>query len=355
MTLTTRLASRLRGARAPARRTLLLAAALAMAGCTSPAFRQSVGQFGTLTKAAVTAQNARLAGIVADDTERIRAQRAAGRVDLQLDPACAATLAADPGTPAAICRLTGPGGAALEEPLSVNNVLALGAALNGYADSLIALAADSTQDQQAFSTSVNGLATSLGKLEGEVRLAAGSTGNVRAQIGAVASVVAEAGGLYFAARRSLVLRRMVRDADPIVQRAVGLLVGVQDRVALYDRAGLFQQLVTAQRNASRLANTGASAADLRTAQNQLYVRLQAYNNYGADLARFRAIGAAHAKLAEAARAGASPEQMAAAIEAILDLAATVHDSVETLSGDGGNDASNPNNSNNSNNPNSGND
>lgn len=317
----------------------LLAAALALAcsACTSAAFRQSAGQFGTLTKAGVAAQNQRLAAIVADDQERIRAELAAGHVDLRLDPACAETVTSQETGPVAPCRLVRADGQPLEAPLSVDNVVALSAALTDYADSLIALAADSTQDQAAFVTSINGLGTSLGRLDGEVRKAAGAAaGNDRAQIGAVATVVAEAGNLYFAYRRSHALRRIVTAGDPIVQRAVAILVRVQLRVRQYDRSALFAQVQAAQGRASQLANTGAAAADLRAAQNQLYDRLAAYNGAGAEVARFVAIGEAHAALAQAARAGASPEQVAAAIEAILHLAGTIHTSVETLGGDSGN-------------------
>ena len=57
---------------------------LAAPACTSSAFRDSVGQFGTLTKAGIAAQNQRLTAITADEQERIRAELANGRADLQL-------------------------------------------------------------------------------------------------------------------------------------------------------------------------------------------------------------------------------------------------------------------------------
>jgi len=324
-----------------AARTAIAAAILiGLSGCaTSTAFRNSVGQFGTLTKAGTNAQNARLAAIVADDQERIRAALAAGHVDLRLDPTCAATLTSQE-TVAPPCRLVRADGQALEQPVEIDNILALSAALGTYADGLIALAADSTDDQAAFTSSINSLGTSLGKLEGEVRTATGGApGSSRTEIGAVAAVVAEAGNLYFGYRRSRALQQIVLTGDPIVQEAVATLVRVQLRIRQYDRSTLFAQVQAAQQRASQLAHDpGAGAADLRTAQNALFTALAAYNAAGGDVAKYVAIGEAHGALAEAARAGASPGQMAAAITAIMHLAGTIHDSVETLEGDGGGDS-----------------
>ena len=320
------------------------AIALILAGCVNPAFRQSAGQFGTVAKASVADQNQRLAALVAAEQERIRANLAANHVDLRLDPGCAAAVIADPTAgPAPICRLVRADGQPLEAPPPTDDIVALGAALTGYADNLIALAADTTQDRQAFTTSVNNLATSLGTLEGAFRKAAQAVGNgtpssrpdnSAQRLGAVAAVVAQAGNLYFAYRRAHVLKRIVTEADPIVQQAVALLGQTQARIALFDRAGLFAQVQDAQRRASQLAASGASPADLRTAQNQLYDRLAAFNGYGAGLPSFQAIGEAHHKLALAARS-TSPAAMAEAIKAILDLAGTVYNSARTLSGDSG--------------------
>ena len=312
---------------------------IAAAGCTSPAFRESVGQFGTLTKAGVAAQNQRLAAITAAEQERIRAELASGQVDLRLARTCADTVTSQAPGPAAECRLVRADGQPLEVAVSFENARALSAALTNYADSLIALAADPAQDQRAFTASINNLGTSLGRLEGEVRQATNAPAdNSRAQIGAVAAVVAEAGNLYFGYRRSRALRRIILRADPIVQDAVGTLVQLQLRVRQYQRAPLMEQVRLAQSSASAAAHASPpDPAALRAAQNTLFDRLAAYNATGADVEKFVAIGEAHAGLTRAAQEGASPEQMAAAIQAILHLAGTIHASAETLSGDNGSD------------------
>ncbi|HEY0044082.1 MAG TPA: hypothetical protein VGB62_05985, partial [Allosphingosinicella sp.] len=73
----------------------------------------------------------------------------------------------------------------------------------------------------------------------------------------------------------------------------------------------------------------------RAAQDKLFATLAQYNAQGADTLRFQAIGAAHAKLAQAARKGASAQEMAAAIEAIIHLAGTADATVNAFKDDGG--------------------
>jgi hypothetical protein len=310
-----------------------LAIALSLSACVNPAFRQSVGEYGALTKAAAAQQNARVAAIAADEAERIHADLAARRVDLRLKPDCAARLLTDPASgPAAVCSLVEVGGNPIEQAPGFANIVALTGALSDYADQLIALAADSTQDREAFSQSVTGLGSAVGALDGAVRSATGAgPGHDAPRIEAVAGLLAQAGSLYLAQRRAAVLKRMVIAADPIVQAATGLLSGADDRVQLYYRAELASGLLQAQDHASAVAHDpSASVADVRAAQDALFAQLAAYNGQGADTVRFRAIGEAHARLAQAARAGASPAEMEAAIAAIVQLAGTAGATIKAL-------------------------
>ena len=319
--------------RGGARVGLAVASALLLSACVNPAFRQSVGEYGALTRAAAAQQNARVAAIAADEAERIRADLAARRVDLRLKPDCAARLLTDPASgPAAVCSLVEVGGKPIEQAPGFANIVALTDALSDYADQLIALAADSTQDREAFAQSVTGLGSAVGALDGAVRSATGSAaGHDAPRIEAVAAVLAEAGSLYLAQRRAAALKRIVIAADPIVQSATGLLSGADDRVQLYYRAELAGALLKAQDHASAVAHDpGSSVADVRAAQDALFAQLAAYNGQGADTLRFRAIGEAHAKLAQAARAGASAAELEAAIAAIVDLAGTAGAAVKAL-------------------------
>jgi hypothetical protein len=321
----------------PVSRKIALVAMLAItSGCISPAFRDSVGQFGTVTKTTVTAQGQQLAAISATEQERIRAQLAANRVDLVLAPSCAETLAPnDTGTadpPAPVCTLARADGTALTDAPRYEHILALGAALSAYADSLIALAADSSQDQKAFAGSLSALATSLGGLDGAIqRVTGGDRAASQPQLNAVATLVAEAGNLYFAYERSRVLKRIIIAGDPTVQRAVDLLTGADAGIDLYNRNALLLHLRATANNARRLAaNPGTSATAMRAAQDALFAEVATYNRYAAGVQRFRAIGAAHTQLVRAARANASAADLAAAIQAIIHLAGTAHDTVTTL-------------------------
>ncbi|HEY0085488.1 MAG TPA: hypothetical protein VGB65_06220 [Allosphingosinicella sp.] len=317
----------------------LIGGAALLGGCVNPAFRESISEYGALTKAAAAQQNARVATVAAEEEERIRSGFAENRVDLRLKPDCAARLLTDPagGGAAPVCTLVGVGGTEIEQAPGFANILALTDALSDYADNLIVLAADSTSDRAAFSQALQALGTSVGNLDGAVRAAAKAPPRQDgAKIGAVATLLADAGNLYFAQRRAAALKRIVIASDPVVQEATALLSGVDDRLQLYYRAELASALLSAQANASMVAGTPTSSTqDVRTAQDALFQALAAYNNQGADTLRYKAIGEAHAKLAAAARRGASPAELRDAISAVVQLAATAGTTIHTLEGDRG--------------------
>ncbi|HEY0028005.1 MAG TPA: hypothetical protein VGC35_09065 [Allosphingosinicella sp.] len=318
----------------------MLAAVLALSACVNPAFRDSIGEYGALTKAAAGQQNKRIATVAAEEEERIRSGLAENRVDLRLKPDCAARLLTDPagGGAAPVCTLVGVGGTQIEQAPGFSNILALTDALSNYADNLIVLAADSSADQAAFSDAMQALGTSVGNLDGAVRAAAKAPpGQDGARIGAVATLLADAGNLYFAQRRAAALKRIVIASDPVVQDATRLLSGVDDRLQLYYRSELASALLSAQASASAVAGTpGSSTQDVRAAQDALFQALAAYNNQGADTLRYKAIGEAHAKLAAAAGRGASAAELRDAISAVVQLAATAGTTIHTLEGDRGN-------------------
>jgi hypothetical protein len=317
-------------------RVWLLLAAATLSACVNPALRDAIGEYGALTKAAAAQQNARVLALAAEEQERIRAGLAENRVDLRLKADCAARLLTDPagGRDAPACTLVAVGGKEIEKAPAFANILALSGALSSYADNLIALAADSSQEQAALGQAVQALGTSLGNLDGAVRTATGGTpGGSSAKIGAVATLLADAGNLYLAQRRAAALKRIVIAADPIVQEAAGLLSGADDRLQLYYRGELSAALLRAQDNASAVAaSPTAATSDVRAAQDALFQALAAYNDQGADTLRYKAIGEAHSRLATAARRGASAAELAAAIEAVVQLAATADRTIHTLDG-----------------------
>lgn len=317
------------------------AASLALAGCVNPAFRETTGQLGAITKATVSQQNERLAAIAADEAERIRAELAANRRQLVLDPACGLEVALDgpPAEPGPECKLliSGAAPAPIEQAPRYQNILDLSDALNLYADGLIALAADASEDEAAFAKSLSGLASSLGTLDGAIQKATGAKAADRSdKYGAVATLVAEAGSLYFAHQRNRALKRIVLAGDPLVQEAVVLLSGAGAGIDLYGREALLRKLTAAQRRAQdTAADPGQSVEAVRAAQDKLFAALAAYNSYGSDRRRFGEVGIAHGKLAAAARSGASLAEMKAAVEAVVKLASTTRTTIDTLTAKSG--------------------
>lgn len=326
------------GAAQPRGRTLILTATAAMivSGCVSPVFRETVGQFGTLTKTTTAAQNARLAAITANERERIRVGLAEQGAELRLDAGCGLLVPTDPANPRYTpCRLL-TGGQPIPEAVRYESIAALSTALSNYGESLIALAADSTADQTAFANALGGMATSVSGLDTAIRKVAGaSASTIGGPLGAVATLLGRLGNLYFAAERGRVLRQIIRDADPLVQRAVRLLTGADAGIDLYDRTNLFRQLREAESKVAELARDHAPASRMRVAQDTLVDRVAAYNTYSAGIRHFQAIGAAHTRLLEASREGLSAAELQAAFEAIIQVFNAADEAVTSLSGNAG--------------------
>lgn len=317
--------------------------ALCLSGCSSTGFQSSVGQFGKLTSAASADQAASLLKITREETERIRADLASSRADLRLKASCGLAIGLIPvpeprvnqGIPP--CEFVRRDGIRLEEAPRFTNIIALSVGLDGYARSLVELASDHDDDNRAFSSSVTGLATSLGGLDASVRKATGaSQGDSSAKMGAIASLVAEAGELYFSRRRNAALRKIIIAADPLVQDATKLLSEADDRIGLYDRSGLAEDLIAAQKHQSEIAGS-APIEELRRAQDRMYDLLGAFTQRSRGTERFVAIGEAHAKLANAAREGARPAELKKVILALIHLAGTIDTTADAF----GNDAQEP--------------
>lgn len=306
--------------------TLLMFLATALPACVSVSFRESVDEFGRLTNVAIVQQSDNLVRISNEEEERIRKELAEQRVDLRLSADCAARLAS-PETAAdpAPCALVRADQKELERPPKFENILALSDGIRSYADSLVVLAGDNKQDRTDFAGAVTGLGTSLGGLDAAIRKAKGEPESTAGpKIGAIAGLIAESGNLYFAYRRTAALKRIIIKADPLLQEATSLLGGTDSQIDLYDNARLANRLLAARKKATDLAASNAEPRTLRLAQDELFNLVAVYNAQTARQDRLRDIGAAHAKLAVAARRGASPQELKEAIEALIHLAGTIH-------------------------------
>lgn len=170
---------------------------------------------------------------------------------------------------------------------------------------------------------MSNLASSLGGLDGAIRKVTGtSEGDSAAKFNAVGTLVAKLGNLYFASRRQSILKKMIIEADPLVQRSAAILGDADSQLDLYDRLPLYEAIVTAQKNADE-ARAGSDVIEIRSAQHKLFAAVERFNAYQIDRSRFAAIGAAHAKLVEAAKAGATIKELHEAIVAVVDLASTI--------------------------------
>ncbi len=302
---------------------------LAFSGCSTSRFTQTAGQFGALTQTAAEEQNKRLGAVAADEIERYRQSLAENKTDLKMRD-CSATLADPAVAPIKLiprCRLTERVSQGeyreLAPDVRFENITALNSALADYANGLALLAADASEDQQTFTASVSNLASSLGGLDGAIRKVTGaSEGDSAAKFSAVGTLVAKLGNIYFASRRQSVLKLMIIEADPLVQRSTAILGDADSQLDLYDRLPLYEAVVKAQQNADE-TRAGSDINAIRSAQDRLFTAVERFNAYQIDRSRFAAIGAAHTKLVDAAKAGATVKDLHAAIVAIVDLASTL--------------------------------
>lgn len=310
----------------------LLLAAMA-AGCTTDRFVPLAAEFGTLTREAAEQQSERLAIVTAEERERLRAGLAERGADLRVED-CARAIAgarvASTGVlpdPPARCRVierqaTGTF-AELPGNLQLPAIAALNGALQSYAEGLIVLAADTTEQQAAFGEAAAQLASAIGELDGAVRAATGAeSGADPARVDAAGTLLGRIGNAYLSARRQAVLRRLIVEADPLVAQATGLLGGADGALDLYDSVALYAAIERAA-EAAAAARAAGDAAALAEQQAALFDAVDAYNAFPAEQARYAAIGAAHARLAAAAEAGASPAELASAATAVIGLAEVI--------------------------------
>ena len=116
------------------RTALAFGIAATLTGCINTAYRDSVGEFGTLTKASVAVQDQRLTALAAAESERIHQALADNHVDLRLSPQCAQLLLApdpSPTAPLAPCTLIDATGKPIEKIPTYSNIKALDQAAVG--------------------------------------------------------------------------------------------------------------------------------------------------------------------------------------------------------------------------------
>ncbi|WP_347302462.1 hypothetical protein V5740_10685 [Croceibacterium sp. TMG7-5b_MA50] len=304
-----------------------------LAGCTTDRFVPLAGQFGALTRDAAEEQNERLAVVIAEERERSREALTERAADLRAADCTQAiagirvAMAAALPQSTATCRVIEreANGTLVELPseLRFDNIAALNDALAGYAEGLILLAANSAEDEAVLTQSVSELTIAIGELDGAIRAATGDESATSTdRIDAAGGLLARLGTTYMTARRQAVLKRLILEADPLVARATSLLGGTDGALDLYDSVARYAAIEQAVEAAGAARSAGDPAA-LGEQQAALFDAVETYNAYPAEERRYAAIGAAHAGLAAAARAGADAADLSAAAQAVIGLAQAI--------------------------------
>jgi len=335
-----------------ARRTVAagsLSLALVLSGCVSPAFRQSVGEFGVLTKEVATQQVSRLDALTEREHDRLLDDLARTRAQLRLrcdfTPTQAAPASSTPPPPP-ICQVTR-GTETIERPPVYTHIRRLNAALISYADNLILVAADSTAEFDAFTASVTALSSSLGKLDTAISSAqptpkdaaqqqarAQAQARRTARLGAIAGMIGQLGRLYLAAERGRVLRAIIEEGDRLVQDAVILLGTGDESLYTIDASERSETLDSVMETSNRIAaDDEATFEQIRAGMADLFIKVDAANLLGGRNDSYHAIGRAHAALARSAQSSSSVD-FASVISALADLAGTIRATAEAFDEEG---------------------
>lgn len=300
-----------------------------LSGCAGEQFLTSVSGFDEATNAAVVVQSDQLEAFSETQSEKIRSSLAEGRVDLRISGGCANLV----GVAFRIsdCQIVRFDEEKLEQPFVGENILALGAALGDYASSLGRLAADASKDADAFSKSLSDLAVSLGRLDGAIDKAGGGSVVDAEKFGAVATILAEAGNLYFEQSRMSKLKKIIIESDPFVQEATKLLSGAYEALRLDTMGEAFARLNDASDAAiEEVATATSTPAQIRKKHDALFSELAAFKRRAAIRNSFSALGEAHKALKMASESGASSDDLKVAILRIIESAKIIKIAADTL-------------------------
>jgi hypothetical protein len=300
-----------------------------LAGCSSSKLTGAVSGYGTAVNVAVKAQQEQLTSFSTQETKRISDDLAARRAELTYSKGCVAVV----NTPETVgdCYVVTRDGQRIATPYEASNIVALGAALEEYARQLNRLAADSSKDGEAFVTSMTTLAASIAELSGAVAKSTGTKPAVtEPQLGAVAKVVATVGNVYLQREREAALRRIIIASDPFVQQATTALSKADEVLRGY---GLTIALDKLSASEEALAQAIADKASVGIVQDRQAAFLRQFDEFKKGAAMqsgFKGLGAAHARLADVARSGASAEDMLAYMRELMAAAKSIAQSVQTL-------------------------
>jgi hypothetical protein len=310
---------------------IALATVLLAGGCTSSSrMTTAVDAFSKETLKALELHRRQLAFYTTEATDDFANDLADERAVLTITTGC--VTAVDDPQSLAECRVEKRGGGKVEFVFQPANVIALSAALQDYVAQLGRLAASSKQDTDAFGAAVRAVASSVASLDGATAsLVKTPPVTSKAQLDAVANIVAEVGSIYLASQRVTALRKIIVASNDIVVEAAEQLAKVDDLLGEYASIAALEDLNAAENDLRAAVASGASKAVVREKQQLMLRNFNAFREKVAVQSGFLALGRAHDELAQAARSGASVEDMLAFTKELMNAARAVGQSIPALS------------------------
>jgi hypothetical protein len=303
--------------------TLASVMALATAGCANQTFRAAVAKFGVQTDAAMKTQSIELAQVVAGEQDRIQSTLAESRAALRFSGSCGLTaITTDESfAPCAIKRFVSErdGTVDVEKVVDVSSIIKLQDALANYGANLALLSQSASADNQKFAEAATGLAASVGKLDSAITKLAGSDRTVSdANLSTVAGAIAKIAGLAFALQREHALKEIIRNTDPFVQRAIGLLGQADKQVVQILAARATSNAEKLRKHYNDMAvGQASSSADRKTAIVAVFDSVDRLNLLTQRQSQIMPLGRIHEALALAATRGSSRQTLATAIEQLI--------------------------------------
>jgi hypothetical protein len=307
-----------------------LVVVLLAGGCGSTAkLTGAVTGFGTVTSGAVKVQKTQLQNFAADQTRRMEAQLATDSTLLTYSAGC--TILVETLRGAEDCFVTDRFGKPVVTTYDVEHVLALGAALDLYAQELVQLAGDNGKEADAFSASLTSLANAVAALDGAAaKTFKSKPATSPPQLTAVANVVATVGNLYFQHQRTVALRKIIVSSQPIVEGAISTLVEADDALRGYDLATEFAEMVRLRGDLALAIAAKAGPDAIGAKQKSFLAKFERLKGRAAMQSSFSELAKTHENLAIAAASGASVEDILAYMKSLTSAAASVAQSLETL-------------------------
>ena len=248
----------------------LCCATLLLAGCVTNAMRDATADFADASHAATQNQKQWITAYTDLRREELRQSWAEDRLKMIFNPSCARILTVD--DPEALSNLEEDCAIGLAESgqfKALNDferfdaILGLNDALGDYADSLIDLTQDWSDDRELLTeeerktdVALQGLHSAIGKfaeVNGE---------DIVQQAPDIGGILGTIAGAYLETKRLKALRGILQSADPMVEQASGFLHEAQELALAQDRKDALMDL-----DAAVDALRGLPSAALRTSSS----------------------------------------------------------------------------------------